>query len=154
MKKVSLALALAIAVSAGSYVFAQEKKEGVQEKPAAAAQESASKDSAPKSSLTVSDSALATAIADRQPEGKATEFSKDIEKIYYWTKIEGAKEPTTVKHVWYSGTTAIGEVSLNVTTPSFRTWSSKTLYPGLSEMSVEVVDADGNVLKKETFTIK
>ncbi|MCL2485247.1 MAG: DUF2914 domain-containing protein [Endomicrobia bacterium] len=128
MKKFGLALVFMFAAVAGSYVFAN--------------------------TLTVVDSAFTTAIVDRQPESRATEFSKNVEKIYYWTKIEGAKEATTVKHIWYSGDKVIHEMALKVTTPSFRTWSNKTLYPGLSDLAVEVVDADGKVLKRDTFTIK
>ncbi|MCL2334457.1 MAG: DUF2914 domain-containing protein [Endomicrobia bacterium] len=141
MRKVSLLLAFAVMIGAGSMVFAQNNTQQ-------AAQEKS------KSALTVTDSAVCTAIADRMPEGKAAEFGSDVTKVYYWTKIEGATENTPVKHVWYAGDAVIGEVPLTVTTSPFRTWSSKTLYPGLSEMSVEVVDADGNVLKKDTFTVK
>ncbi|MDR2425678.1 MAG: DUF2914 domain-containing protein [Endomicrobium sp.] len=130
MKKVSLLAALAVMMGTVA-VFAQEK-----------------------SGITVSDSAVCTAIADRMPEGTAAEFSKDTPKIYYWTKVEGA-EGTEIKHIWYAGETSIGEVPLKITTPSFRTWSSKTIYPGLEgDLSVVVVDADGNVLKKDAFQIK
>jgi hypothetical protein len=133
MKKVSLFVALAVMIGVAGAVFAQEEK---------------------KSSITVSASAVCTAIADRMPEGTATEFAKDTPKIYYWTKIEGA-EGAEIKHIWYAGETNIGEVSLKITTPSFRTWSSKTVYPGLEgDLSVAVVDAEGNVLKKDTFQIK
>ena len=118
---------------------------------AAFAQEANEKSSA----LTVTESAVCTAIADRMPEGTSAEFGKDVPKLYYWTKIDGASGDTEVKHVWYAGETVIGEVSLKVTTPSFRTWSSKTVYPGLEgDLSVAVVDAEGNVLKQDSFKIK
>ena len=134
MRKVSLLAALAIMIGVAGVSFSQETKAS--------------------SSATVSASAVCTAIADRMPEGTAAEFSKDTPKIYYWTRIDGA-EGTDVKHIWYAGETIIGEISLKVTTASFRTWSSKTVYPGLEgDMSVEVVDAAGNVLKKDTFKIK
>ncbi|MCL2389832.1 MAG: hypothetical protein FWC88_00190, partial [Endomicrobia bacterium] len=93
MKKLGLALAFAIVAAAGSYVFAQEQQDSdsmvvVVEQE----QENVSKDSgsARQSDLKVSDSAVCTAIADRQPEGASAEFSRDIEKVYYWTRIEGA----------------------------------------------------------------
>jgi len=131
MKKVVLAFAFVLALGLG-YASAQEAAE-----------------------LTVSDSAVCTAIADRLPEGKAEEFSKDTPKLYYWTKIEGAAEPVEVKHVWYAGDNVIGEVPLKVTTPSYRTWSSKTVYAGLEgDLSVAVIDANGKVLKKDSFKLK
>jgi hypothetical protein len=141
MKKFAAMLAFALLFSASSVVFAQA---GAEEK-----------NEASESSLTVAESAVCIGISDRQPDGTATEFSKDVPKIYYWTKIDGARGEEAVKHVWYHGDTVIGEVSLNVKTPSYRTWSSKTVYPGLEgEMSVAVVDAAGNVLKKDEFAIK
>lgn len=136
MKKLGFLLAVAVMLGVCGAAFAQEAEKK-------------------SSSLTVADSAVCTAIADRMPEGKAAEFGKDVPKLYYWTKIEGATEVADIKHVWYAGETVIGEVPLKVTTPSFRTWSSKTVYPGIEgELSVAVIDADGNVLKKDAFTIK
>jgi hypothetical protein len=132
MRKLSLLLSFAVLAGVSAVAFAQEG-----------------------SSLKVSESAVCTAISDRQPEGTAVEFSKDVPKIYYWTKIEGASGEESVKHVWYAGENVIGEVTLNVKTPSYRTWSSKTVYPGLEgDLSVAVVDDAGNVLKKDSFKIQ
>lgn len=153
MKKVSFLVAFAVMLGVAGVVFAQEEvKSEAEETVVAAAPAAEEKENT--SNVTVAESAVCTAIADRMPEGTAAEFGKDTPKIYYWTKIEGA-EGTEIKHVWYAGETSIGEVTLKVTTPSFRTWSSKTVYPGLEgDLSVEVVDADGNVLKKDTFKIQ
>jgi len=137
MKKFALLLSFALLFSVG-IVFAQEEE----------IETSAA-------TLIVAESAVCTGISDRQPDGTASEFSQDVPKIYYWTRINGAQDEETVKHVWYHGDTVIGEISLNIKTPSFRTWSSKTVYPGLvGEMSVAVVDLSGNVLKRDEFTIK
>ncbi|MDR2192067.1 MAG: DUF2914 domain-containing protein [Endomicrobium sp.] len=140
MKKFSMLLSFALLCLSAGVVFAQEAPA----EPASA-----------ESSLIVAESAICTGISDKQPDGAATEFSKDVPKIYYWTKITGAQNEEAVKHIWYHGDAVIGEISLNVKTPSFRTWSSKTVYPGLEgSLSVAVVDAAGNVLKKDEFTIK
>lgn len=134
MKKVSLLVAFAIMMGVGSMAFANDGK---------------------KMDLKVSDSAVATAIADRMPEGKASEFNRDITTLYYWTRIEGAMEPTEVKHIWYHGDKNVGEVTLKVTSSNYRTWSSKTITPDFAgDMSVEVVDANGKVLQKDSFKIK
>jgi hypothetical protein len=135
MKKFAILLSFALLVSVSAVVFAQDAPEA--------------------SSITVSESAVCTGISDRQPDGTAAEFSKDVTKIYYWTKINGAESGENIKHVWYQGDNVIGEVLLNIKGSPFRTWSSKTVYPGLEgQLSVAVVDADGNVLKKDEFTIK
>ena len=152
MKKASLAVAFAVMMGFAGAAFAQEEEaiEAETSEIVTVAQEDGSANSA----ITVSASAVCTAIADRMPEGTATEFSIDTPKIYYWTRIEGG-EGAEIKHVWYAGDTVISEVPLKVTTPSFRTWSSKTVYPGLEgDLSVAVVDADGNELQKDTFQIK
>ena len=135
MRKFAVLLSFAFLVLLNAVVFAQDASE--------------------TSSLTVAESAVCTGISDRQPDGTAAEFSKDVPKIYYWTKINGAQGEETVKHIWYHGDTVIGEVPLNVKTSSYRTWSSKTVYPGLEgQLSVAVIDADVNVLKKDEFIIK
>lgn len=133
MKKAALILTAVLVFGTNSILFAQDAG----------------------NNLRVTESAVCTGISDKMPEGVTTEFSKDITKIYYWTKIEGANEPATVKHVWYQGDTVISEVVLDIKYPSFRTWTNKTIYPGLEgDMAVEVIDASGNVLKRDTFTIK
>ncbi|MDR1941146.1 MAG: DUF2914 domain-containing protein [Endomicrobium sp.] len=137
MRKLGLLLSFAVLFGVSAAAFAQEEETKAE------------------SALKVSESAVCTAISDRQPEGTASEFSKDVAKIYYWTRIDGASGDETVKHVWYAGDNVIGEVSLNIKTPSYRTWSSKTVYPGLEgDLSVAVVDAEGNVLKKDAFKIQ
>ena len=149
MKKLGFLAVFALMFGVCGAAFAQEAVQ--EETQKVAVQETVEQ----KSALTVSDSAICTASSEKMPEGKSAEFTKDVPKLYYWTKIEGAEEATEIKHIWYLGETVIGEVPLTITTPSFRTWSSKTIYPGLEgELSVAVVDADGNVLKKDAFTIK
>lgn len=154
MKKISLLTVLALMLGLGT-LFAQDSEvndSAITENEQAVEAKADGK----VSNLTVSDSALCTAISDRMPEGKADEFDKNsVTKIYFWTKIEGATENTSIKHVWYLGETVIGEISLNVNSPSYRTWSSKTIYPGLQgDMSVAVLDAEGNELVKKTFKVK
>ena len=142
MKKFVLLLAVAVIFSFAGFSMAQEQSSGTK--------------TAQPAVLTVIESAVSTGIADRQPDGASTQFSKDISKLYYWTKIEGATESQIVKHVWRSNGNVIGEISLTIDKPSFRTWSSKTITPELvgTDMSVEVVDSNGNVLKKDSFKIQ
>lgn len=161
MKKVSFFVALAVMMCVATAAFAQEQEMEMEMQETSEVAEPAETDMSAmdgepekKSDITVSASAVCTAIADRMPEGAASEFSKDTPKIYYWTKIEGG-QGTEIKHIWYAGETGIGEVPLKITGPSFRTWSSKTVYPGLEGgLSVAVVDENGNELKKDTFEIK
>jgi hypothetical protein len=155
MKKFVMLLSFALLCSVSGIVFAQDAEQPVNLETTVSAETATAEAEAVERSITVAESAVCTGISDKQPDGTATEFSKDVPKIYYWTKITGAKSEEAVKHVWYQGDNVIGEISLNVKTPSFRTWSSKTVYPGLEgALSVAVIDASGNVLKKDEFTIK
>lgn len=104
--------------------------------------------------VTVSSSAICTSIVERMPEGISNEFSEEVEKIYYWTKIDNA-QGQTIKHVWKVENTILAEIELNIKSPSYRTWSSKTIYPGLKgKMTVSVIDEEGNAIKEENFVIK
>jgi len=135
VKKFALLSAFALVAGFACVAFAEESKS--------------------EATLTVAESAVCTGISDRQPDGTASEFSKDVPKIYYWTRINGASGEEQVKHVWYVGETAVAEIPLTIKSSSFRTWSAQTVYPGFEgDLSVAVVDAAGNVLKKDTFTIK
>ena len=129
MKKLALLLAFAVVFSFAGVVSAQ---------------------------MTVTEAAVGTGIVDRQPVGVADTFSSDVTSLSYWTKIEGAVGTQVVKHVWRSNGNVIGEISLTIDKPSFRTWTNKTIYPALigTDMSVEVVDSEGNVLRKDSFKIQ
>ena len=107
-----------------------------------------------ESTVTVSSSAICTSIVERMPEGIGNEFLEEVEKIYYWTKIDNA-QGQKIKHVWKLGDNVLAEIELNIKSPSYRTWSSKTIYPGLKgKITVSVIDEEGNAIKEENFVIK
>ena len=61
---------------------------------------------------------------------------------------------TYVYHVWYFGNQEIARVKLPVNSPSWRTWSSKTLNMGLGNGYVEIVSESGAILGKAEFEIQ
>ena len=146
MLKKSLFLLLSILIVSG-VCFAQEEvtEEPMEETTAAAAEES---------ELVLEDIAICTAVEDREPTGIGTVFSKDLEKIYCFTKIGGAEDVTDVTHVWYFGDKEIVKVTLPIKSVSWRTWSSKTLDMGPGKGYVEIVSEDGSVLGKADFEVK
>ena len=97
---------------------------------------------------------ICTAVEDRQPSGVGTVFPDDLDKIYCFTKIAGAEEPTNVYHVWYFGDVEISRVQLPVKAKSWRTWSSKKLHMLLGNGHVEVVSESGDILGKAEFEIQ
>lgn len=129
---------LLLAGLVGSIVFAADEQSAV-----------------PASGLSVSDCAFCESVVDRAPVDKAEVFSPEAGKIYFWTAITGAKEPTEVKHIWYYGAQKMAEISLAIKYPRHRTWSNKTIIPEWTgDWRVDVVDASGNVLKSASFKIE
>ena len=102
----------------------------------------------------VADAKLGTGVVDREPQGVAESFKSDVGKVYCWTKVTGA-EGTDITHAWYKGDEKMGDVKLVVKYPSMRTWSAKTIpADGTGDWRVDVIAADGTVLKSLTFTVE
>ncbi len=101
----------------------------------------------------VADAKLGTGVVDREPQGVAESFKSDVGKVYCWTKVTGA-EGTEITHAWFKGEEKMGEVKLAVKYPSTRTWSAKTIpADGKGDWRVDVVAADGTVLKSLSFKV-
>ena len=97
---------------------------------------------------------LCTAVEERVPTGAGDSFGSDIGQLCLWSKISGAVDTTFIRHVWYFQGEEKATVELPVRSPSFRTWSRKTILPEwIGEWEVKVLDADGNLLSTTPFTI-
>ncbi len=94
-------------------------------------------------------------VVDREPYEPTAEVSLSEGKIYTWTKIKASNPPTFVKHVYYLQGKNVAEVTLNITYPTFRTWSSKTIKGNwmLGQWRVEVISADETLLASKEFTV-
>ena len=104
--------------------------------------------------ITVAEYAVCEDVVERQPVNAQTAFPSSIGKVFFWTTITGAKEPTEIKHVWYHEGIQIADVTLTIQYPQHRTWSYKTIMPEWTgNWSVEVLDSNAKVLKKVNFTI-
>jgi len=96
-----------------------------------------------------------TGLENRQPVGASSQFFNAVDKIYCYTRIQGAVETTTVRHVWYFDEKEKADVELPVRSSSWRTWSSKRmLLEWAGVWRVEVVTADGTVLLSKEFVYK
>ena len=106
------------------------------------------------SSLTVPDAAICTEVRDREPVGSGTKFPASVGRLYCFTRVAGAIEPTHVTHVWYHGEREVHSVDLQVGGPSWRTWSYKTIPPGWTgSWRVDVKDANGVIIYSLPFTV-
>jgi hypothetical protein len=104
--------------------------------------------------LEVSRGVICTAVVEREPENAGTSFAKDVGTLFCFNHVNGAAEPTTITHVWYWGEVERARVELSIGSVSWRTNSSKVIMEHeLGAWKVDVLDADGNVLKSIAFTI-
>lgn len=107
-------------------------------------------------SLRVLEANICRAIENRIPVGVDRSFPISDGKIYVWTKIEAKQVPSKVHHIYYFGEKKISDVSLNVRSTRWRTWSSKTIsnlnYRG--EWRVDIASSNGDVLRRLYFDVK
>lgn len=91
---------------------------------------------------------LSNDVKDREPQQELT-TAKVGDVVVGWTKIQ-APEGTKVTHRWIHEGKTVSDIPLEIK-GSGRTWSKKTIAaPG--NWKLQVVDADGNVLKEVAFT--
>ncbi len=148
------ALALAQAAPPTPPAGAQEpaKPAAAEAAPAQGAQPAAAEPKAAEP--TVADAKLGTEVVDREPTGVAETFPPSVGKVYCWTKVLGG-EGTEITHSWYKGDEKMSDVKLAIKYPSMRTWSYKTIpADGTGTWQVDVVAADGTVLKSLTFKVE
>ena len=104
--------------------------------------------------LSVPESSVATNVVDRMPTGVATTFPADVERVYAWTRVQGAEGETTVHHVWIHGEVERADLELSIGGSPWRTWSNKAIPPEWAgDWRVEVRDGRGNVLETIRFTV-
>lgn len=100
--------------------------------------------------LKVVESKLGKGVQDRQITEEATSFALN-EKAYLWLRVSGGPaDPIQV--TWKAGEHT-DTVPLNVGGPTWRTWSSKTLWMA-GDWTVTVTDAGGQVLQEVAFTVQ
>jgi hypothetical protein len=96
-------------------------------------------------------------IEDREPVDRIDSISARDEPyatVFYFTDIVDMGGET-VTHLWEHEGTTIAEVTFDIGSDRWRTWSSKQLMPNLTgEWRVVVIDAQGTVLKTDTFDFK
>lgn len=93
---------------------------------------------------------LATGVENKNPVGEATSFT-DAGRVFCWSKAGTVSAATSIKHVWYFEGEKKAEIDLSIPFSGYRTYSSKTVWPG--NWKVEVTDAAGSVLKTLEFTV-
>ncbi len=107
------------------------------------------------STVKIEDAAVCQQIVDHEPVGSGDVFAKETEKVYCFTRVVGAEGETQITHNWYHQGSLQASVKLDVRSPNWRTWSSKTIQPGMTgEWMVEILSADGQPLESIIFFLK
>ena len=96
-----------------------------------------------------------TGVQSWKPVGTAKTFPNTVERIYCFTRVNGAEEPTAVTHVWYYNDEEKARVTLPVKSRSWRTWSSKRILAGWTgRWRVEVLAEDEKLLRSSEFLVE
>lgn len=104
--------------------------------------------------LTVEDGTICKDVMDYTPVEPGISFPASVEKLYCYTKIVGAIDPTEITHVWFYGNIERARVTLAVNSPLWRTYSSKIIQPHeVGAWNVVVLDQSEKVLESFSFTI-
>lgn len=104
--------------------------------------------------LQVEVAVVCTNVVDRQPVDSAVSFPASTGRLYFFTRIIGAQEPTQVVHAWYYGDVERARVTLAVNGSNWRTYSSKVVQAHeVGGWRVEILDADGNNLETVQFDV-
>lgn len=94
-------------------------------------------------------------LEKKEITGESDKFLSDVDKIWCWSFVKGAKTETYVTHEWWFNKKRLAEIKLDVKYPLHRTWSRKTIYSEWAgDWVVKVIDANGNVLAEKAFKIE
>jgi hypothetical protein len=95
---------------------------------------------------------VTTEIMDREPVDSIDTLSNDHNQVFFFTELENLSGQT-ITHRWEYAGEIMADVSLEIGSARWRTYSSKRLFQGwLGEWKVSVIDEEGRELSATTFT--
>ena len=104
--------------------------------------------------IEVAAAAICKDVVDREAVDIGSQFPSSVSRLYCFTKIVGASQPTKVMHVWSYGDVERARISLPVQSSEWRTYSSKAIQAHETGVwRVDVLDAAGNLLKTIGFEV-
>ncbi|MEJ2101101.1 MAG: DUF2914 domain-containing protein [Desulfobacterales bacterium] len=104
--------------------------------------------------IEVAASAICKNVVNREAVDVGTRFPSSVSRLYCFTKIVGATQPTEVFHVWSYGDVERARISLEVKSSNWRTYSSKAIQAHeTGAWRVDVLDAAGNLLQTINFEV-
>ena len=106
------------------------------------------------STVQVENAAIGEDVVNREVVSQGASFSTSAGKLYCSSKIANIDSHSNVVHAWYYGSEERARVSLNVSPPAWRTYSSKVIQAHeIGVWRVEILDQDGNLLDTVRFQV-
>jgi hypothetical protein len=104
--------------------------------------------------IEVAAAAICKDVVDREAVDVGTRFPNSVQRLYCYTKIVGADQPTKIVHVWNHGDVERARITLSVKSSNWRTFSSKVIQAHeIGAWRVDVLDTAGNLLKTINFEV-
>jgi hypothetical protein len=104
--------------------------------------------------IEVAAAAICKDVVDREAVDVGTRFPNSVQRLYCYTKIVGADQPTEIVHVWNYGDVERARITLSVKSSNWRTFSSKAIQAHeIGAWRVDVLDTAGNLLKTINFEV-
>ena len=104
--------------------------------------------------IEVAAAAICKDVVDREAVDVGTRFPNSVQRLYCYTKIVGADQPTEIVHVWNYGDVERARITLSVKSSNWRTFSSKVIQAHeIGAWHVDVLDTAGNLLKTIDFEV-
>lgn len=109
----------------------------------------------PAVTLKVTEIVVARGVENLIPVSPGESFPAFVERLYCFTRVEGAQGDTFVRHLWFYGERLMAEVTLPVGSTSWRTYSSKRIIPSWKgQWRVDITTEDGLLLKSVQFRVE
>lgn len=102
----------------------------------------------------IAEAAVCRDVIDREPVGAGDVFSREIKKLFCFSRVIGGQAGTMIRHDWYWSGKKIASVPLRIGAPDWRTYSTKRIIPELAgEWRVDILGPDDTVLEKIYFMV-
>lgn len=105
--------------------------------------------------LSLRDIQFCKSVKNRNPVGADVYFSKYVDSLYCYTRIQNPGKKQEVKHKWYFEDKLMTQIRYNIKkSNTYRSWTRKTIRPyQVGKWRVDVLDASGSIIGSKNFEI-
>ena len=108
-----------------------------------------------KDILRLRDIQICKNVINRIPVGTDVYFSKNVDSLYCYTRIQNTGGKQEVKHAWYYEDRLMTQIRYNIKKSNiYRSWTKKTILRNqIGKWRVDVLDSDGTIIGSKKFEI-